>query len=105
MGWQMFGRITAPFDSRATVGLVKDPASNNLITNGRQGTLQMYDLQRDNHVADLDIVGRTYISRTFRRHISPTSVKHAAFSSVCSIRLFILELIYSQLDPLLHYED
>ncbi|EGD72883.1 hypothetical protein PTSG_04612 [Salpingoeca rosetta] len=64
-----------------TVGLVREPQSGCVLTNGKQGMLQLYDIERDAHVRDVDVVGRQFVSRTFRRHISPTSVLHAAYAA------------------------
>ena len=74
--------VTAPVHTseRSVVGLVQDPISGLLVTNGRQGMLQQYDIANDRHISDIDVVGRAFISRAFRRQVTPTSVSFAAFS-------------------------
>ncbi|KAL8561957.1 hypothetical protein ACOMHN_001283 [Nucella lapillus] len=62
------------------VGLLFDPQSKALVTNGRPGQLQFYCRETDRQLYSLDIVGQNYISpNSLDKPAMMTEVEHAAF--------------------------
>eukprot|EP00056_Hartaetosiga_gracilis_P005812 m.89353 g.89353 ORF g.89353 m.89353 type:complete len:936 (-) comp12292_c0_seq1:59-2866(-) len=78
------GFMRSPIASQRSVscGLVAHPQNQSLlITNGTQGQLQIFNVDKDEHVANIDVTGRNYISRTYHRQISPIDITHTAITS------------------------
>ncbi|XP_025094172.1 WD repeat-containing protein 75-like [Pomacea canaliculata] len=62
------------------LGLIFDPRSKALVTNGRPGHLQFYCLRTDTQLFHLDIVGQNYISPDkLEVQVPVTEVEQAAF--------------------------
>eukprot|EP00055_Hartaetosiga_balthica_P006514 m.20519 g.20519 ORF g.20519 m.20519 type:complete len:940 (-) comp5257_c0_seq1:98-2917(-) len=75
-------RSPVPTQRNFPAGLLIHPIHNSyMITNGTQGQLQMFDVDRDEHVLNIDVSGRNYISRTYHRQIAPVYITHTAITS------------------------
>ncbi|KAK7110343.1 WD repeat-containing protein 75-like [Littorina saxatilis] len=62
------------------VGLLCDPRSKALVTNGRPGHLQFYCMNTDTQLFNLDIVGQNYVSPdNLKKPLVVTEVEQAAF--------------------------
>ncbi|XP_076471971.1 WD repeat-containing protein 75-like [Babylonia areolata] len=80
----MRGLARAHLGSSATrptpVGLLVDPRSRALVTNGRPGHLQFYNIEADCQLYNLDIVGHNYVSPdNLQKPPTVTEVEQAAF--------------------------
>ncbi|XP_013389673.1 WD repeat-containing protein 75-like [Lingula anatina] len=64
----------------APVGLLVDPRTKALVTNGKPGHLQFYSLHSDRHLYNLDIVQQNYVSPdNLQRPLVHTELEKAAF--------------------------
>lgn len=65
------------------VGLLCDPRTKCLVTNGRPGHLQFYCVKTDTQLFNLDIVGQNYISPdNLKEPAAVTEVEHATFDAL-----------------------
>ncbi|KAK7474309.1 hypothetical protein BaRGS_00034444 [Batillaria attramentaria] len=63
-------------------GLLCDPRTKALVTNGRPGHLQFYCMSTDTQLFNLDIVAQNYISSdSLQKPAAVTEVEHAAFDA------------------------
>jgi len=70
-------------DKRSTsVGLIYDPRSGALVTNGRPGQLQFFNVEDNRQLFSLNVVGHNYVSpENLNKPMIPTCVEKVAFDS------------------------
>ncbi|XP_041366486.1 WD repeat-containing protein 75-like [Gigantopelta aegis] len=74
------GHLDRRLDEPIPVGLLRDPQSNALVTNGLPGHLQFFALHTDSQLYNLDIVCQNYISPdTLNKPTVVTEIQCAAF--------------------------
>jgi NET1-associated nuclear protein 1 (U3 small nucleolar RNA-associated protein 17) len=70
--------------SRKTLntGIAVDPIDGAIALNGVHGTgtLQIYNIFQDSHIATLEVAPRNVVSRTQKEKLAPTTVEHICFS-------------------------
>jgi len=60
--------------------LVVEPRHRLLVLPGAPGAIQFYDVYRDRHVSELEIVHRNFVSRVDDEHSIPTRIERVAFN-------------------------
>ncbi|KAG9289959.1 hypothetical protein G9A89_010265 [Geosiphon pyriformis] len=63
-----------------STGLVVEPRNQHVVLNGIPGTLQWYDPYNGVHVSEVEIMRRTFVSKTDTKEIIDPLVEHVAFS-------------------------
>eukprot|EP01137_Pigoraptor_chileana_P009467 Opistho-2@57784 len=76
-----FRRAEGVSDRLPPTGLVVQPNTGLIVTNGLPGTLQFYDPRADRHVTEAEIIPRNYVSRRNNAPINYAHVERAAFSA------------------------
>ncbi|KAF9187055.1 WD repeat-containing protein 75 [Haplosporangium sp. Z 767] len=64
-----------------STGLIIEPRNGHVVLNGTPGTIQFYDVVKEQHIMELEITPRNKVSRTDDKEIIQPQVMHCAFTS------------------------